>query len=94
MRGDPGVATHLSDVRAAAEGSSSLRTIAPGTPMPLPSRLSSMTLFSRREASGIPQKSVMAGCSSTIFARVSVASPMMLLKPTLRLSRGQVFSGA
>ena len=60
--------------------------------MPLRSRSSSVMLFSRSEASGIPQKSVMAGCSSTIFARVSAASPVMLLKPTLR-HRGQVFMG-
>ena len=51
---------HLSDVSAAAEGSNLLSTSAPGTPMPLPGRSSSVMLFSRKEASGIPQKSVIA----------------------------------
>ena len=51
---------HLSDVSAAAEGSNLLSTIAPGTPMPLPGRSSSVMLFSRSEVSGIPQKSVIA----------------------------------
>ena len=74
---------HLSDVSAAAEGSNLLSTIAPGTPTPLRSRLSSVILFSRSEASGIPQKSVIAACSSTTVARWSAASPVMLLKPTL-----------
>ena len=61
--------------------------------MPLPSRLSSVMLSTRSEASGIPQKSVMAGCSSTVLARVSAASPLMPFSQTLRHSRGQVFSG-
>ena len=51
---------HLSDLTAAAEGSNLLSTIAPGMPTPLLSRLSSVMLFSRKEASGIPQKSVIA----------------------------------
>ena len=74
---------HLSDVSAAAEGSSLLSTIAPGTPTPLYSRLSSVMLFSRSEASGIPQKSVIAACSSTTVAIWLAASPVMLLEQTL-----------
>ena len=70
---------HLSEVSAAAEGSSLLSTIAPGSPMPLLSRLSSVMLFSRKETSGIPQKSVILACSSTTAARLSAASPVMLL---------------
>ena len=50
----------MSDVSAAAEGSNLLSTIAPGTPTPLHSRLSSVMQFSRKEMSGIPQKSVIA----------------------------------
>ena len=50
----------MSDVSAAAEGSNLLSTIAPGTPTPLRYRLSSVMLFSRSEASGIPQNSVIA----------------------------------
>ena len=72
---------HLSEVSAAAEGSNLLSTIAPGTPTP--SRLSSVMLFSRKETSGIPQKSVIMACSSTTLARWSAASPVMLLTPTL-----------
>ena len=67
---------HLSDVSAAAQGSNLLSTIAPGTPTPLAFRLSSVMLFSRKETSGIPQKSVRAACSSTTLARVSAASPV------------------
>ena len=74
---------HLSDVSAAAEGSNLLSTIAPGTPSPLSFRSSSVMLFSRKEASGIPQKSVILACSSTTLASWSAASPVMLLKPTL-----------
>ena len=74
---------HLSEVSAAAEGSNLLSTIAPGTPTPLRSRLSSVMLFSRKETSGIPQKSVIMARSSTTLARWSAASPVMLLKPTL-----------
>ena len=73
----------MSDVSAAAEGSSLLSTIAPGSPTPLPPRSSSVMLFSRKERSGIPQKSVILACSSTAVARFSAASPVMLLKPTL-----------
>ena len=73
----------MSEVSAAAEGSSLLSTIAPGSPTLLLSRLSSVMLFSRKEASGIPQKSVILACSSTAVARFSAASPVMLLKPTL-----------
>ena len=73
----------MSDVSAAAEGSNLLSTIAPGTPTPLRSRLSSVILFSRSEASGIPQKSVIAACSSTAMARWLAASPVMLLEQTL-----------
>ena len=51
---------YLSDVIAVAEGSSLLNTIAPGTPTPLRSRLSSVMQFSRKEMSGIPQNSVIA----------------------------------
>ena len=74
---------HLSDVSAAAEGSNLLSTIAPSTPTPFPLRSSSVMLFSRSEASGIPQNSVIAACSSTTLARWSAASPVMLLWPTL-----------
>ena len=73
----------MSEVSAAAEGSNLLSTIAPDSPIPLRSRLSSVMLFSRKEASGIPQKSVMLACSSTTVARFSAASPVMLLWPTL-----------
>ena len=51
---------YLSDVIAVAEGSNLLNTIAPGTPTPLYSRLSSVMQFSRKEMSGIPQKPVIA----------------------------------
>ena len=74
---------HLSEVSAAAEGSNLLSMIAPGTPTPLPSRLSCVMLFSRKETSGIPQKSVIMARSSTTLARWSAASPVMLLKSTL-----------
>ena len=60
MRALAGRHAHLSDVSAAAEGSNLLSTIAPGTPTPPPLRLSSVMLFSRSEASGIPQNSVIA----------------------------------
>ena len=70
---------YLSEASAAAEGSSLLSTIAPGSPTPLYSRLSSVMLFSRKEASGIPQKSVILACSSTTLARWSAASPVMSL---------------
>ena len=73
----------MSDVSAAAEGSSLLSTIAAGAPIPLPARSSSVMLFWRKERSGIPQKSVILACSSTAVARFSAASPVMLLKPTL-----------
>ena len=73
----------MSDVSAAAEGSNLLSTIAPGTPTPFPSRSSSVMMFSRSEASGIPQKSVIVACSSTTVARWSAASPVMLLEQTL-----------
>jgi len=73
----------LSDVSAAAEGSNLLSTIAPGTPTPFLLRLSFVTMFSRSEASGIPQNSVIAACSSTTMARWLAASPVMLLEPKL-----------
>ena len=73
----------MSDVSTAAEGSNLLSTIAPGTPTPLLNRSSFVMLFLRSEASGIPQKSVIAACSSTTVARWSAASPVMLVKPTL-----------
>ena len=60
---------HLSDVIDVAEGSNLLNTIAPGTPTPLPYRLSSVMLFSRKETSGIPQKSVILACSSITLAK-------------------------
>ena len=75
--------THLSDLSAAAEGSSLLSTIAPGSPTCFLSRSSSVMLFLRKETSGISQKSVMMACSSTTAARFSAASPVMLLTPTL-----------
>ena len=68
---------------AAAEGSNLLSTIAPGTPTPLFARLRFVMLFSRKETSGIPQKSVIMARSSTTLARWLAASPMMSLKPTL-----------
>ena len=74
---------HSSDVSAFAEGNSLLSTIAPGTPTPLYSRSSSVMLFSRSEARGIPQKSVIVACSSTTVARWLAASPVIPLKPTL-----------
>jgi len=43
-------------------------------------------LFSRSEASGIQQNSVIAACSSTTMARWLAASPVMLLLQTLRVS--------
>ena len=73
----------MSDVSAAAEGSNLLNTIAPGTPTPFSSRLSSVMLFSRKEASGISQKSVILACSNTALASWSAASPVMLLSATL-----------
>ena len=73
----------MSDVSAAAQGSNLLSTIAPGTPMSFNSRSSSVMLFSRKEASGIPQKSVILACSNPALASWSAASPVMLLKPTL-----------
>ena len=76
-------AAHFSDVSATAEGSSLLSTIAPGTPTPFLFRSSSVMVFSRKETSGIPQKSVIPACSSTTMARFSAASPVTSLKPTL-----------
>ena len=73
----------MSDVSAAAEGSSLLSTIAPGTPTPFLFRSSSGMLFSRKDTSGIPQKSVILLCSSTAVAKFSAASPVILLKATL-----------
>ena len=73
----------MSDLTAAAEGSNLLSTIAPGTPTPFAFRSSSVMVFSRKETSGIPQKSVILGCSSTTVARFSAASPVMPLEPTL-----------
>ena len=70
---------HSSDVSAFAEGNSLLSTIAPITPTPVSLRLSSVMLFSRSEASGIPQNSVIAACSSTTLARWLAASPVMSL---------------
>ena len=78
-----GPQAHLSEVSAAAEGSNLLSTIAPGTPTALYFRLSSVMLFSRKETSGIPQKSVIMACSSTTLAKWSAASPVMLLEQTL-----------
>ena len=74
---------HLSDVSAAAEGSSLLSTIAAGSSMPKPHRSRFVMLFSRKETSGIPQKSVIPACSSTTLASFSAASPVMLFQPTL-----------
>ena len=73
----------MSDLSATAEGSSLLSTIAPGTPTLFPLKSSSVMLFSRKERSVIPQKSVILACSSTAVARFSAASPVMLLKPAL-----------
>ena len=80
---------HLSEVSAAAEGSNLLSTIAPGTPTPLLNRLSSVILLSRKETSGIPQKSVIMACSSTTLARWSAASPVISLEQRLRGARAQ-----
>ena len=74
---------HLSDVIAVAEGSNLLNTIAPGTPTPFLCRSSSVMLFSRKETSGIPQKSVIMACSSTALARWPATSPVMLFQATL-----------
>ena len=74
---------HLTDERAVAEGSSLLKTIAPGTPTPLESRLSSVMLLSRSETSGMPQKSLRAAWLSTATAKLSAASPVMLFDSTL-----------
>ena len=76
-------AAHFSDVSATAEGSNLLSTIAPGTPTLFPLKSSSVMLFSRKETSGIPQKSVIVACSSTAMARWPAVSPLMSLKPTL-----------
>ena len=75
----------MSDVSAAAQGSNLLSTIAPGTPKSFNFRSSSVMLFSRKEASGIPQKSVILPCSSTTAARFSAASPVIVMssEPTL-----------
>ena len=74
---------YFSDVSAAAEGSNLLSTIAPGTSTFFPFKSSSVMLFSRKETSGIPQKSVILACSSTTLARWPAASPVISLKPTL-----------
>ena len=74
---------HLIDVSAATEGSNLLSTIASGTLIPLPCRFSFVMLFSRSEASGIPQNSVIMACLSTFLARWLAASPVMSLRPTL-----------
>ena len=76
-------AAHFGDVSATAEGSSLLSTIAPSSPKNFHCRSSSVMLFSRKEVSGIPQKSVMLACSSTAVARFSAASPEMSLSATL-----------
>ena len=73
----------MSDVSAAAEGSSLLSTIAPGSLTPFHIKLTSVMLFSRKETSGIPQKSVIVACSSTAVARWPAVLPLMSLKPTL-----------
>ena len=74
---------YFSDVRAVAAGIRLLKTIAPGTPTPLLYRSSSVTLFSRNETSGMPQKSISEADSSTTLASASAPSPVMSLKPTL-----------
>ena len=76
-------AAHFSDLSATAQGSNMLSTIAPGTPTPFLFRSSSGMLFSRKDTSGIPQKSVILLCSSTAVAKFSAASPVILLKATL-----------
>ena len=80
---------YFSDVSAAAEGSNVLSTIAPGTPTPLLYRLRAVMLFSRREVSGIPQKFVSEGCSSTTLASCSAPSPLMSLRPTLHSTKAE-----
>ena len=75
--------THFSEVRPVAVGIKLLRIIAPGTPTPFCDKTSSVTLFSRRETSGMPQKSVSEADSSTTLARFSDPSPLMLFQPTL-----------
>ena len=88
--GDQLRAAHLRVVRLDCVRNKSLRTIAPTMPTPLPSRLSSVTLFSRSETRGMPQKSVSEADWSTTLARVSAASPVMPLWPTLQNKRGQI----
>ena len=73
----------MSDVSAAAEGSSLLSTIAPGSPTPFSFRSSSVMLFSRKAMSGIPQKSEILACSNTRLASWSAASPVMSSQQTL-----------
>ena len=82
----------MSDVSAVAAGSSLLKTIAPGAPTPLLDRFNSVMLFSRKETSGMPQKSVIMACSSTTLARWSAASPVMTLDLTLHISRVHIHS--
>ena len=50
-------------------------------------------LFSRSEVRGIPQNSVIMTSSSTTLARVSAASPVISLDPTLRHGRGHTRQG-
>ena len=83
----PGEAAHLSEVSAVAEGSSSLNTMAPGRPTPLPRRSSSVMLFSRSMTSGMWQKSIIAACSSTAIAKLPAASPTIKLLQTLQVRK-------
>ena len=80
MCGDSSQAAHFSEERAVAAGSRLESTIAPGTPMPLPAKSSSVMLFWRSEERGMPQKSVSEVCSSTTLAKLSAPSPVMLFR--------------
>ena len=92
----------MSHLSAAAEGSNLLSMIAPAMPTiqqrpgpgPFMLKSSSVMLFSRKEASGIPQKSVMMACSSTTLARVLAASPVASLELTLRHMEREYVKGS
>ena len=77
----------MRDASAVADGRRLLSTIAPGTPIPFLSRLSSVMAFWRKETSGMPQKSLSTVCSRTTLANLSAPSPVIWLNPTLHKTR-------